>query len=270
MSSSREMSNDMGLILRAIRYGFASMHPDRLGQDLMRMYGDIVADDWGILKYVKRKSPAGVRLKHSTATRALQAMPDASTPPTKRKHSETTTNYTEGLKSEESFGLLDNDVRWVHQLLDTTLAGWLWDKFPNQDKREPASRIRGPLLYSNWFVHVRVGTEHSSNRKNLDAFLNAIDRLFPPDWVLGDVSAQYRLYQETVLDPIRERISAFQASRSMLYDDRLRQAIRSHLRETWEYLPPLQKSKVWPALGKPGQRVFNTCPNPSHRRKLMK
>lgn len=266
MSASRSMVSEMGLIIRAIRYGFASMHPDRLGFDLMRMDGDITVEDWPILKYAKRKCPAGARLKHSVAVRVPNAISAAPATLAKSALPTNPSTLSAASKKYDGLGLSGDDIAWVKKLLDTTLAGWLWSKFPDRDKRSSGSNIRGPLLYSNWFRDVKESIVHSANTKIADAFFNAIDRLFPDDWILAGttsnaVNPQWRNYQESILDPIRARVANAGAAESTSYSNRLRSAIRLHLRETWDYLPPLQKSKIWPTTGKGNQRYYNTCLN---------
>lgn len=66
MSATRSMIKDLELISRARRFGIASIPPERLAPDLLRMSGPITIVNYPILKYLGRKNPAGVRMKHSS------------------------------------------------------------------------------------------------------------------------------------------------------------------------------------------------------------
>ena len=65
MSSERSMVKDLQIVLRARRFGIPSIPPERLGPDLLRLGGIVTMEQYPILKYIARKSPAGARMKHS-------------------------------------------------------------------------------------------------------------------------------------------------------------------------------------------------------------
>lgn len=67
MSSSRDMANDFGITSRARRFGIASIPPDRLSPDFVRVEGLLEFKRYAILDHTAKKNPAGARMKTSHA-----------------------------------------------------------------------------------------------------------------------------------------------------------------------------------------------------------
>ncbi|QRW12360.1 capsular polysaccharide export protein [Ceratobasidium sp. AG-Ba] len=253
MSSSRFMAKSLNIVTRAQQFGFASVPLRSLSGDLLGMSHTLTYDSYKILDYTARKNPAGARLKSSR----LLAVHNTT---------EADGSYREDVQSlmpaalevdTEELGL------WVTQLINNTLASWLWGRMGGGDKsqRAPPGAFQGPLLLQDWNVCVDVNVRYEI-RSSTTGYSKVVNSLFPLNWVKTDSSKVWDTMQTMVLDPIRERLAGMSPQARSHYSQRIRGEI-SRVMRTWEYLPCVQKGRVWSYEGPGKTKRYMLYSNPA-------
>ncbi|QRW17505.1 capsular polysaccharide export protein [Rhizoctonia solani] len=202
MSSSRYMAKGLGILSRAMSYGFASF------------------TEYKILQYSARHTPAGARLKPTLSLsktdqfiiRALENMQQKNAAKrvmrTGKKLIQKSNNPTTPSNSAPcQLTTETEDFVFFDHLINEDLSGWLWSKFPIQDQTEvPNLRsFEGPFQLKLWKNSVGPGVKCKS-RISWAGFQNVISQLFPDDWVMKDRGQMWDSYQAVVLDPIIKRL----------------------------------------------------------------
>lgn len=274
-SASRQLDNKLGLSRRSKTNGFPSIDPDALSKCMTRVDGVPDVDRLRIFKYFDRHKPAGARLKTSRAKGAVQpsvtADEERSTPSLRDAEEpvpETSAAIRAAAKanSQASDSLLtEEDDMWVEDLVNKDLARWIWASFPSADKRLniPLSRLLGPFRFRSWPDVTIQGLRHTVRTKNKNGFTDVAEILFPADWRLtGGRGPQWANYQRAILDGIILRVRSRPETVRSLYSSNLRRSIIRRL-STWEYLPAVQKRKVWAVEGKAQDKAYGLHSNPS-------
>ncbi|KAG8735605.1 hypothetical protein FRC10_010359 [Ceratobasidium sp. 414] len=244
MSSSRDMAKQLQLVSRAICYGMASVPPDQLGQDFLRMRGVITAEQYPILDYIARKNPAGARIKTSLLHQGSAG-----------EHS----------GSGGELGWSQGDQEWVERLVNISLAGWLWARMPVQDLATGAraSVHHGPFLLQGWQRAVDEGVQHSV-RPSKDGFNKVLDKLFPPNWVSDQLGRHWDSLHVVVLQPIQERLEEVAPDLQAAYSSQLRKSIMQ-LMQSWQFLPCMQNRIIWSQEGSGKTKKYMLYRNSSWR-----
>ncbi|KAG8721062.1 hypothetical protein FRC08_016035 [Ceratobasidium sp. 394] len=242
MSSSRDMAKRLQLVSRAIRYGMASVPPDQLGQDFLRIRGVITAQQYPILDYIARKSPAGARLKTSLLRQEAECF-----------------------CPEQGTGWSQGDQEWVERLVKITLAGWLWARMPVQDLATGVhpNVHHGPFLLQGWQRAVDEGV-HYSVRQSKDGFNKVLDKLLPPNWVSKQLGRHWESLHIVVLQPIRERLEEVGPDLRTAYSSQLRKSILQVM-QSWQFLPCVQTRIIWSQEGSGKTKKYMVYRNPNWR-----
>ncbi|KAG9096971.1 hypothetical protein FRC06_008148 [Ceratobasidium sp. 370] len=244
MSSSRDMAKRLQLVSRAIRYGMASVPPDQLGQDFLRIRGVIAVEQYPILQYIARKNPAGARIKASVL------------------HQRSAEEHS---GSENELGWNQGDQEWAERLVNITLAGWLWARMPVQDlvTGVRANVHHGPLLLQGWQRAVDKGVDYGV-RPSQDGFNKVLDKIFPPNWVSKGPGRHWESLHIVVLQPIQERLEDVAPDLRAAYSSRLRRSI-VQVMKSWQFLPCIQNRVVWSQEGSGKTKKYMLYRNPNWR-----
>ena len=266
MSATRSMLKDLDIIGRARRYGFASIPPERLASDMMRLAGHITIERYPIFKYIARKNPAGVRLKHSNLAAGKVSSSEGAQETQKSVFSCGPAIVYAHYESHHSGSWSEEDRKWTEGLVNSTLAEWLWSRLSEQDQQPNISRSTrsGPLRLTKWQHVVDVGVGHGF-RSSAAGFDNVCQKLFPPNWVLQEMGVCWGTLQLVVLDQILDRIEGVESDRRVEYSTQIRKAI-SEVMRTWEFLPCVQKHKIWSYEGSGRRRKYMLYKNPNPTR----
>ncbi|QRV78908.1 capsular polysaccharide export protein [Ceratobasidium sp. AG-Ba] len=235
MSSSRETAARLRMVHRAKNFGHATVQPHMISQCLTRLEGEIHVEQWSALGYLHRKQPGGARLKTSHAQRTA---PESST-----KHSLNVATQPLRLWANT---MTSGDEDWVAWFVNTHLAGWLWDRFPQRymPKVHKPGNYQGPLQLTMWKRAVADGVSWDSRKHAKTGFEDVLTYLIPLDWVARSVKGQWGRYTEQVIGVVRERIEDYHGQDRQQYAHRLQRACLEILR-TWEYLPAVQAHRIW-------------------------
>ncbi|KAG8713535.1 hypothetical protein FRC09_018609 [Ceratobasidium sp. 395] len=252
MSPSRFMFKNLGIMHRVRRFGFASVPKDRLSDDCLGMASALSFEEFTILKYAARKNPAGARIK----TSRLAVIPGA---PAEDRSAQTTVRHPRPLSSVAG----DADFTWVLPLVNQTLATWIWGRLNEGDKRREAvaSHYHGPLVLSRWRRCVDIGVQYEV-RPSTTGFQKAQAAFTPPNWVLLGRGKVWQTLQTIFLNNVLDHISSISEEHQPAYSQRVRSAINAAL-QTWEFLPCLQKDKVWSYAGTGRTKSYKVYRNPS-------
>ncbi|KAG9083113.1 hypothetical protein FRC06_004693 [Ceratobasidium sp. 370] len=256
MSSSRFMVKTLGIVTRARRFGIASVPIDQLSGDFLGMRGTLTFEDYKILTYTGRKNPAGARMKSSRL------------PPTEMQETEDHTLDTRsGASTFPSPAHMANrdELGWVIGLVNEALATWIWGRMNEGDKaRNPNPAIfRGPLLLSRWQRCVDPGVQYQV-RSSPTGFNKAKAYFYPPNWVLLEKGRVWQTLQDVFFDQIIQRLSTMDDKHQASYSRRVRSAIANVL-TTWEFLPCVQKERIWSYTGSGRTKAYMLYRNPSFR-----
>ncbi|QRW16636.1 capsular polysaccharide export protein [Rhizoctonia solani] len=202
MSSSCYMAKGLGILSRAMSYGFASF------------------TEYKILQYSACHTPAGACLKPTLSLsktdqfiiRALENMQQKNAAKrvmhTGKKLIQKSNNPTTPSNSApRQLTTETEDFVFFDHLINEDLSGWLWSKFPIQDQTEAPNlrSFEGPFQLKLWKNSVGPGVKCKS-RISRAGFQNVISQLFPDDWVMKDRGQMWDSYQAVVLDPIIKRL----------------------------------------------------------------
>ncbi|GAB1526754.1 hypothetical protein RhiTH_009926 [Rhizoctonia solani] len=236
MSSSRYMAKGLGILSRAMSYGFASVNPAALSPDCCGMSRSLQFTEYKILQYSARHTPAGARLKPTLSLsktdqfiiRALENMQQKNAAKrvmrTGKKLIQKSNNPTTPSNSApRRLTTETEDFVFFDHLINEDLSGWLWSKFPIQDQTEAPNlrSFEGPFQLKLWKNSVGPGVKCES-RISRAGFQNVISQLFPDDWVMKDRGQMWDSYQAVVLDPIIKRLEQEdEANRATRASDRI-------------------------------------------------
>lgn len=266
MSPSRSMAKKLKINLRAERYGIASIQPHMLATDNARIEGAVYPEEWTVLRYVRRKQPAGARLKTSHAPAGTQSGTAQSRPGQVGMDASTSTHTGTSDETPAGSGYWrPEDDQWAKRLVNETFARWLWLQFPDKLRREGAmAGAGGPLKFDRW-DRMTTGTQYALRVRNARGFQEEIDVFFPDSWkVAHKKPSHWRSCQTSVLDVIRERIARQPEEAQNAYSGMLRRAIVRTL-QTWQFLPSSNKNRIWAYKGNSASRQFMLYSNPSIR-----
>ncbi|KAG9083049.1 hypothetical protein FRC07_014030, partial [Ceratobasidium sp. 392] len=195
---------------RARRFGFASVPHNQLSEDLSGMKTSLEFEAFHVMKYTARNKPAGARIKTSL-------LPATATSGSNR--ASRTNNNTAVVVNEE-------DAAWANDLVNNTLAGWIWAKMREADRTSTPNRstFRGPLLLSRWATCVDQGVRYKARDSNT-GFDKVAQRLMPASWVLLEKANIWMTLQHVFLNEVQERLSTVNESQRHQYSLRLREVL---------------------------------------------
>ncbi|KAG8702262.1 hypothetical protein FRC11_011596 [Ceratobasidium sp. 423] len=251
MSASREMVFLLRILERCRRYGIPSIPPEYLSDDLTRIMGDVTIERFSILKYMRRKCPAGARVKGSRVPKKAAAENEEGN----RLDQSDDISGLEGWSSE--------DDAWAKEMINKVLANWLWARLPVQDKRQdaPSSRFRGPFMLHRWSQCVDTGVrKHEGSLSS--GFDKVVGMLLPRNWVLTQSAPCWSTYDGVFLERIRDRIEEAPANQMLAYSTQVREAL-TRVIKTWQYLPYVQANKFWVYDGAGKTRAYKLHRNPN-------
>ncbi|KAG9124143.1 hypothetical protein FRC07_012664 [Ceratobasidium sp. 392] len=247
MSSSRTMADRLNLIQRAVRYGFPTLQPHMLSDCVTRLTGQVEKEEWSILNFLRCKQPGGARLKTSFSSKpALTILPS---PP-----AGVTGSQLQGPSplsavltgpNPDSKELSDDDMEWSRCFVNERLSTWLWARFPEHHLRMHAKQpicFKGPWRIAGWHRTVSEDVQPGFRIRTRKNFQAVADELLPLDWISNSSEGQWRTYQDSVLNHIRNRIVRRGAPSPQRFATQLRDALQLHLHD-WDYLPATQKHK---------------------------
>lgn len=156
----------------------------------------------------------------------------------------------------------DEDQKWAEQLVNKTLAECLWTNLPQRDQLRNGfqSAREGPFRLNKW-ARVAGESVQYGLRTGGSGFKNVLQELLPEHWILRDKGNCWNRLQEIVLQPILHRIGKISPHQQSSYSTRLRQAITSLLLR-WEFLPSVQKNRIWGYEGSGTSRKYMIYKNP--------
>lgn len=257
MSSSRDMVRRLQVIVRAEVHGFPSLQSALISDCLTRIDGEPDIGEYRILNYDKRFKPSGARLKSSRAPKAAKPESVGSG----RESDDDAAHLSQSAAASPS--LTVQDEQWVHSLVNSSLARWLWSEFPNTEKKRPipVSLLEGPFRFRSWRTLVREDIKYKTSHST-SKFQKAVDTLFPDDWQFkAHDGTKWKGYQASVLDPVIARLDLQPDQNRRRYSEAVRCSIVRHL-SFWEYLPIGWNSKVWSYSGKAATPCFGLAANP--------
>ncbi|KAG8777710.1 hypothetical protein FRC12_000239 [Ceratobasidium sp. 428] len=255
MSPSRFMFKSLGIMGRVRRRGFASVPKERLSEDLLGMSSSLAFGDFTILKYSARKNPAGARIKTSHL------------PPVSHLVSESLTVQRPTYSSrQQATSTGSHELTWVEPLVNRTLATWIWGRLADSDKcpGQSAASYYGPLLLSRWQHCMDTGVRYAV-RPSTTGFQKAQLVFSPPNWVLLGRGKVWQTLQSVFLDQVYERVLSMPEQQRITFSQQVRLAVNNVL-QTWEFLPCIQKDKVWSYDGSGRTRLYKVYCNPNFRR----
>ncbi|KAF8748025.1 hypothetical protein RHS01_11123 [Rhizoctonia solani] len=280
MSSSRYMAKGLGILSRAMSYGFASVNPAALSPDCCGMSRSLQFTEYKILQYSARHTPAGARLKPTLSLsktdqfiiRALENMQQKNAAKrvmrTGKKLIQKSNNPTTPSNSApRRLTTETEDFVFFDHLINEDLSGWLWSKFPIQDQTEAPNlrSFEGPFQLKLWKNSVGPGVKCES-RISRAGFQNVISQLFPDDWVMKDRGQMWDSYQAVVLDPIIKRLEQEDEANCATRASGYRKSIQ-FVFGYWEFIPCIQGDRIWSYKGGGNNRVYMIYHNHSKKTK---
>ncbi|KAG8761923.1 hypothetical protein FRC11_012245 [Ceratobasidium sp. 423] len=151
----------------------------------------------------------------------------------------------------------DTSQEFLVRLLNVHLPLMLWSFFPDERKATgtlPDKQRGKPFKKVHWSTVV----EPLNTLKFVDGkYTTTLHQLFPSNWKVKSADGDFKRYDQDFLQRIRDHIeSSVPEVRRTAYSAELRRRIRSAMFASWEYLPVVQARKMWPYVGKEGQRMY--------------
>lgn len=148
-------------------------------------------------------------------------------------------------------------------MINGTLAVWIWARLPVQDRLTGASRAAhlGPLRITRWHHTADQLSQHEV-RPSSTGFDRVVAMMLPQNWVQEGFHGAWSTYDRVFLEPIRARLSSMDDQSRPSYSIQARRAA-TRLMKTWDYLPCSQKQKVWSWRGSGRTKQFMLYKNPT-------
>lgn len=252
-SSSRQLANCLSLGTRAANYGFPSVNPDAVSEDLTRIDLDAVPEEGlAILNYWYRKGPAGARIKHSKKKNPNQAVGRA----------DGVDEEAESVSSEEDNDWNDEDEEWVRRFVNHRFPLYLWTIFPGRRSQVSHSLLEQPFANKMWSQIAQPGIQKQPLVRGVNAFASKVQEFFPKSWVTTRKHPIWQAYQTGILNLLRERAKARAQGNINYYNSKMHEVITQELMH-WHFLPCAQTKLIWSYDGSGKNRTYRVVANPS-------
>ncbi|KAG8762685.1 hypothetical protein FRC11_008068 [Ceratobasidium sp. 423] len=264
-STSRQLVTRFHLALRSHNYGYFSIPPEALCADLARVDStNVPTQDLGIHDYMRRKAPAGARVKTSRRTvgqDALQA-DDLPGPTNTTTQGSIHQQHTSGSQLEGGSNWMEEDQKWLENFINKEFALCLWDYFPGRRTNPEYSLMQKPFSNKQWSQIARPNVTKEPLVKGGNLFSNKVDIFFPESLRIHHDSPQWKAYQTRILNKLRQRAKAKVPEDLNGYYTKLRDAIFQILLH-WHFLPCPSTRAIWTYSGTGETKVYRVVSNPN-------
>ncbi|KDN39865.1 hypothetical protein RSAG8_08516, partial [Rhizoctonia solani AG-8 WAC10335] len=241
--------------LEAAHYGFPSVHPDAVSEDLTRIDTDRVPEEaLAILDYFYKKGPAGARVKTSKVKK-----PD----PAQGKAAVDDDNHeTDSVSNADADAWTEEDEEWVQRFVNRKFALYLWTTFPGRRSQVSHRLLEQPFTNNMWGDFAQPGIQKQPLVRGVNAFASKVQEFFPRNWVTTRKHSVWQAYQTGVLNALRERTRAQAQGNLNSYNTKMREAIIRQL-GNWHFLPCPQTKLIWSYEGSGKDRIYRVVANPN-------
>ncbi|KAG8734204.1 hypothetical protein FRC11_008749 [Ceratobasidium sp. 423] len=268
-SSTRQFVSRFQLPARAQAYGFFSIPPENVLDDLDRVDETaVVINDLGIFDFIHRKTPAGARVKTSRRTIDLGNRPGAQLQAgaqVQKSTHHTPSSMSVGKEQggpESEVNWTREDQDWVENLINRRFPLFLWDEFTaRREHLKDYSLLQQPLSNRTWSQIVQPGVEKQPLVRMLTSYQNKVQLFFPENFVPPHDSKQWTTHGTRILSKVRDRAKERAPKNVKGYLSTARVAI-FRLLECWHFLPCPDTRALWSTNGSGVNKKYRVVVNP--------
>ncbi|CUA71307.1 Replicase polyprotein 1ab [Rhizoctonia solani] len=273
-STSREFVTRFHLAFRAHNYGYLCIAPEALCADLARVDRTRVpTEDLGIHNYLRRKRPAGARVKTSKqapseAVHPANAFTVSTNTGARKSVSQQQTSNSEieddgnSLVEHQGSALTEEDQQWLDDLINKEFPLFLWDNFPGRRANPEYALLQKPFSNKLWLQIAQPNVTKEPLVKGGSLFRNKLEIFFPENFLVRHGGSQWKAYQTRILQKLRQRAKDRAPDNLNQYHEMLRGAI-FRIMAYWHFIPCPSTRAIWTYSGTGVTKIYCVVANPN-------